>query len=282
MFTKESQPGIKAFFWAGIAVFLMLLDQHGVGLQKMRARIAAPVSSIQYVAGLPFQAIEKVTVMVSSHHSLITENAQLKSEQLLLKAQMQRLLAVESENNQLKALMHSSTQIQGKVLIAQLLAVDSDPFINQILLDKGTHDGVFVGQPVLDADGVMGKIIEANPLTSRVLLINDSHSGIPVQDTRNGVRAIAMGDSYSAKLHLVNVPQTVDMNVGDMLVTSGMGEHYPAGYPVGQVTAVKRAPGLQFSNIEATPSSHSDRSRQVLLVWPNEKPQALDLSRVFK
>jgi rod shape-determining protein MreC len=162
------------------------------------------------------------------------------------------------------------------VLIAQLLAVDTDPFVNQVVLDKGLHDGVFIGQPVLDANGVLGKVIQLGPWTSRVLLVNDNHSGVPVQITRNGIRAIAMGDSYSGKLKLVNIPQTVDVIAGDMLVTSGLGENFPAGYPVGQVLSVVKDPGMQFAAIDVQPSAHADRSRQVLLVWPNQNQKAAD------
>jgi rod shape-determining protein MreC len=208
--------------------------------------------------------------MISTHDTLIKENLDLKTEQLLLKAQVQRLLALESENSQLKALLRSTSEIHGKLLIAQLLAVDSEPFVNQVILDKGSRDGLYIGQPVLDANGVMGKVIQINPITSRVLLINDTHSAVPVQITRNGIRAIAVGDSYTGKLRLVNVPQTTDVKAGDILVTSGLGEHYPAGYPVGQITNVIKDPGMQFTTIDVQPSAHADRSRQVLLIWPNQ------------
>jgi rod shape-determining protein MreC len=258
-------------FWVGLSILLMVLDQRGSGVQQVRAALSMPLSLLQYVVSWPVQMIDKVGDIVTTHDVLVKENLDLKSEQLLLKAQVQRLLAIESENNQLKALLRSSAQVRGKVLISQLLAVDSDPFVNQVVLDKGLRDGVFVGQPVLDANGVMGKIIQVGPLTSRVLLVNDSHSGVPVQNTRNGIRAIAVGDSYTGKLRLVNVPTTVDIKVGDMLVTSGLGENYPAGYPVGQVITVDRDPGLQFSAIDVQPNAHPDRSREVLLIWPNQK-----------
>ncbi len=253
----------------GAAIFMMVLDQRAGWTQQVRSALSMPLSFLEYAVSAPVQLIDKLGTMVSTHDSLAKENVDLKAEELLLKAQVQRLLAIESENNQLKALLRSSAQVRGKVLIAQLLAVDTDPFVNQVLLDKGRTDGVFVGQPVLDANGVMGKVIQVGPLTSRILLINDSHSGIPVQNTRNGIRAIAVGDSYTGKLKLVNVPQTVDVKAGDMLVTSGLGEQYPAGYPVGEVTAVEKDPGMPFAVIDVQPSAHSDRSRQVLLVWPS-------------
>jgi rod shape-determining protein MreC len=212
--------------------------------------------------------------VLSTHDSLIKENLDLKAEQLLLKAQMQRLLALESENNQLKALLRSSTEVQGKVLVAEILSIDTDPFVNQVVLDKGIRESIFIGQPVLDANGVMGQIIQVGPMTSRMLLVNDPHSGVPVQVTRNGVRAIAVGDAYTGKLRLANVPQTADIKAGDLLLTSGLGEHYPEGYPVGQVTSVVKDPGLQFATILVEPSAKLDRSREVLLVWPNKTVQA--------
>lgn len=259
----------------GLAILLMVLDQRGTSIRQVRAAISMPLSLLEYVVSWPVQLIDKLGNVLSTHDKLIAENLNLQSEQLLLKAQVQRLLAIESENNQLKALLKSSAQVRGKVLIAQLLAIDSDPFVNQVILDKGSQDGVFVGQPVLDANGVMGKIIQVGPLTSRLLLVTDSRSGVSVQVTRNGIRAIAVGDNYSGKLKLVNIPQTVDIKEGDILVTSGLGLQYPAGYPLGQVASVVKDPSMQFATITIQPSAHPDRSREVLLIWPNQKSEEL-------
>jgi rod shape-determining protein MreC len=270
IFTQESQSGFRAFILIVLAIALMILDKRAQSIQQIRATLSVPLAPLQYAVSYPIQWIDQLGQRLASHDALLKENASLKAEQLLLKAQVQRLLAIESENNQLKTLLQSSAKIQGKVLVAELLAVDTDPFLNQVMIDKGSRENVFVGQPVLDANGVMGKIIQVGPITSRVLLVNDSHSGIPVQVTRNGVRAVAMGDNYTKKLRLVNVPQTADIKAGDVLMTSGLGEHYPEGYPVGQVTSVEKDPGLQFATINVEPSAHLDRSREVLLVWPNK------------
>jgi rod shape-determining protein MreC len=254
-----------------LAVILMALDKHVAAIIQLRALLSMPLTPLQYIVSWPIELVDKLHAAISTHDALVKENLDLKAEQLRLRAQAQRLLAIELENNQLKSLMHSSTQIQGKVLIAHLLAVASNPFLNQVVLDKGSYDHVFVGQPLLDANGVMGQVIQVNPLTSRVLLINDPHSGIAVQVARNGVRAIAIGDAYAGNLHLLNVPKTTDIRVGDVLITSGLGEHYPEGYPVGQVTAVAKDPGLQFATIAVEPAAHLDRSRGVILVWPTHR-----------
>lgn len=249
----------------------MVLDKRGDTISRLRTAISIPLTPLQYAVSWPIQLINKTRVMLTSHDSLVQENLDLRSEALLLRAQVQRLIAIESENNQLKALMRSSTQVQGKVLIANLLSVDSDPFVKQVTLDKGSRDNVFVGQPVLDAYGVMGQITQVFPLTSRVLLVNDVHQGVPVKINRNGLRAIATGDSYTGKLRLVNIPQTADVKVDDILVTSGLGDHYPEGYPVGQIISVVRDPGLQFATIIVEPSARLNRSREVLLIWPPQE-----------
>lgn len=240
-------------------------------IAQLRAMLSVPLVSLQYIVSYPIKLVDTLQDTVSTHDSLVKENLDLKAEQLLLRAQVQRLLAIELENNELKALTRSSLRTQGKVLIAQLLSVSSNPFLNQVLLNKGSRDNVFVGQPVLDANGVMGQVIQVDPLTSRVLLINDAHSGLSIQIARNGMRAIAVGDAYSGKLKLLNVPQTADVEVGDVLMTSGLGQNYPAGYPVGQVIRVVKDPGLQFLTISVEPAAHLERSRGVLLIWPENR-----------
>jgi rod shape-determining protein MreC len=258
-----------------LSIGLMVLDYRVTALSQLRAALSMPLAPLQYIVSWPIQMVDNIVDTISTHDRLVRENLDLKTEVLRLKAQMQRLLAVELENNQLKSLTLSKNQLQGKVLIAALLAVATDPFINQVLVDKGTRDKLFVGQPVLDAYGVMGQVIQVGPLTSRVLLINDSHSGVPVQVVRNGIRAIATGDAYTRKLRLTNVTLTADIRVGDLLITSGLGDNFPEGYPVGQVQKIDKDPGLQFATITVEPAAHLDRSRGVLLVWPNN-PALLD------
>ncbi len=234
---------------------------------SIRAALSLPLAPIQYIVSWPTTFIDNLKSVISTHDDLINENLSLKAEQLLLRSQLQRLIAIESENNYLKALLQSSRQVKGKTLIAELLAVDFEPFVNQVILNKGSRDGVYIGQPVLDATGIMGQIVQVGPITSRLLLINDPHSGIAVQDARNGIRAIAVGDTYSGKLKLMYVPNTADIRVDDIFLSSGLGDHYPEGYPVGRVISVNKDPARQFAEVYIQPSAHLDSSRQVLLIW---------------
>ncbi len=253
----------------------MSVDHKDNYFHSVRSALSFVVAPIQYVVDWPVQAADWVKSSFSSHRALVKENQHLKAQSFLLNVQLQRLLSLERENSQLRALLKSSTRAGGKVLAAQLLAVDSDPFIHEVVLDKGVKAGIYVGQPVIDASGVMGQVIQVGPVTSRVLLIDDSRSAVPVQVNRNGVRAIVTGRGVLGGLTMIHVPETTDVKAGDVLVTSGLGQHFPIGYPVGVVRYVAHDPGQAFATIQVAPSAHLNRSRQVLLVWPNKQPSGL-------
>lgn len=243
------------------------MDKRLEAFVSIRAALSLPLAPLQYIVSWPTNFIDNIKSIISTHDDLVSENLSLKAEQLLLRSQLQRLIAIETENDYLKALFQSSKQVKGKTLIAELLAVDFEPFVNQVVLNKGTRDGVYIGQPVLDATGIMGQVVSAGPITSRVLLINDPRSGIAVQDVRNGVRAVAVGDSYSGKLRLMYVPNTADIKVDDIFLSSGLGDRYPEGYPVGKVISVSKDPAKQFAEVHVQPSAQLNSSRQVLLIW---------------
>lgn len=245
----------------------MVMDKRLESFASIRAALSLPLAPFHYIVSWPTQFIDNVKSAISTHDNLVKENLRLKTDQLLIRAQLQRLMAIESENDYLKSLLKSSKQVKGKTLIAELLAVDFEPFTHQVIINKGTRDNVYVGQPVLDANGVMGQVIQVGPITSRVLLINDPRSGIAVQNARNGLRAVAVGDSYSGKLRLLYVAKTADIRAGDVFLTSGLGDRYPEGYPVGKVMSVSADPANQFALVYLQPSAHLDSSRQVLLIW---------------
>lgn len=245
----------------------MVMDKRWENFVSVRAALTLPVAPFQYLVSWPTSVVDNLKRSLSSHDALVKENLSLKTDQLMLRSQLQRLIAIESENNYLKSLLQSSRQVKGKTLIAELLAVESEPFVRQVVLDKGSREGVHVGQPVLDANGVMGQVIQVGPITSRVLLITDPHSGISVQNVRSGLRSVALGDSYSGKIRLMYVPKTADIKPNDIFITSGLGDHYPEGYPVGKVVTVNKDPAHQFADIYLQPSAHLESSRQVLLIW---------------
>jgi rod shape-determining protein MreC len=255
------------------AVALMLADHRLPQIEMVRAGLSVAVYPIQWLVNLPVSAGEWLTESLASRQSLLEENASLQAQYLLLKARTQKYLALEAENMRLRELLDSSFRFRvgERMLIAELLAVASDPFSQQIVIDKGTRHGVFIGQPVLDADGVMGQVVHTGPLSSRVMLLSDPNHALPVQVNRNGLRAIAVGTGSGHLLEIIDLPTNADIHAGDLLVTSGLGGRFPPGYPVGTVLSVDPSPGQPFAQVRVQPSAHLDRSREVLLVWPSDQ-----------
>ena len=180
------------------------------------------------------------------------------------------MAALTAENNRLRDLLGSAAKLQDNVLVAELIGVDPDPERHEVIIDKGTSSGVFVGQPLLDAQGLMGQVIEISPYTSRVLLVSDQTHSVPVQVNRSNLRLIARGSGVTRQLELLHVQDTADIRVGDLLVSSGLGDRFPVGYPVGLVNKVEHDPGQPFALVTAIPSARLDRSRHVLLVFADD------------
>ncbi len=235
----------------------------------MRRFLNNVVAPLQYVIDAPIQLFHQVSNNMVTRKKIQSENAMLRTQQVLLQAKLQRFAALESENRQLSQLLAATEHLKKKRFqLARLLLVNADPLLNEVILDKGQSDGVKVGQPVLDANGVMGQVISVNLLSSRVLLLTDFRSAIPVQDVRSDARGILVGRGRLAKLLLKDIPSTVDIKVNDLLVTSGLGGRYPAGYPVGVVSVLNTNVVTQFASVEVDPSAQLNRNRPVLLIWP--------------
>jgi rod shape-determining protein MreC len=264
--------------FVSLSIVFMTMDHRQHQLESLRYGLSAVVYPLQWLVGLPGMAGDWFGEALSTRRTLQEENASLHTQQLLLKAQMQRLAALEAENMRLRELLDSSFQVGERVLVAELLSVDLDPYKHQIGINKGEFDDIYPGQPLLDADGVMGQIVHVGPLSSTAMLITDPAHAIPVQVNRNGLRTIALGTGSINRLELPYIPNNADIRKGDLLTTSGLGGHFPPGYPVAVVESVEIDPGQAFASVIATPRAHLDRSREVLLVWPAQKLPALPVA----
>lgn len=256
----------------------MYVDHQRTTLGSLRAALTLVVAPLQYAVDFPFRLLSVAQSSLLTYQTLLAENTTLKANQLFLRAQLQKLMALEGENANLRALLRSLPQGGQKVNrteIGQLLAVNEGSYAQEVVVDKGSRAGVYVGQPVLDANGIMGQVVGVGPFTSRVLLITDTRSAVPVEDSRTGTRAIAAGQGASGKLLLIHVPEASEIKVGDLLVTSGLGGNYPSGYPVGVVSQMKTPRGEIF--IVVNPSAHLDRNTQILLIWPTQKEIFIDV-----
>ncbi len=257
--------------FAGLSVALMAVDARFDTLRPLRGQLGALLTPFYWLADVPGRVAEGVSEQWTSRTELLAENERLKAEALVMQQRLQKLAALTEQNVRLRELLNSSALVEDQVLVSELIGVDPNPFTHRIIIDKGEKDGVFLGQPVLDARGLMGQVVEVLPYTARVLLITDTTHSLPVQVNRNGLRAIASGTGNPERLELRHVADTADIKEGDLLVSSGLGQRFPAGYPVGIVSEVIHDSGQPFAIVRATPTAALNRSRYLLLVFSDRR-----------
>ena len=262
-----------------LAIVLMFVDHVTDWLDGSRSALTVFVSPIVVLADTPNRAAQGLGEVFSTRDGMRQRISGLENELVLLRVKTEKMAALTAENNRLRNLLGSAAKLQDNVLVAELIGVNPDPEEQEVVIDKGTVDGVFIGQPILDARGLMGQVIEVSIYTSRVLLISDETHSVPVQVMRSNLRLIAQGTGIDHQLELLHVNSTADIKVGDQLLSSGLGNRFPVGYPVGVVDRVEYEPGKPFAFVRARPSAQLDRSRHVLLVFSEDKtPQASNYS----
>jgi rod shape-determining protein MreC len=251
----------------------MTLDHRTTYVNTLRSSIAVLVYPFQYLVNFPSNVGDWASDSFTRRKTLQEDNATLRTQNLILTTQLQKLNFIESENIRLRSLLESSKRVGERILIAELLSVDMDPYKQQVTLNKGSTSGddIYSGQPFVDAKGVMGKLLHINPFSSTALLITDPGHALPIQVNRNGLRAIAKGTGSQTRLEIPHLPNNADIKVGDLLVTSGLGCVFPVGYPAAIVVEINIDPSLPFAEVLAEPIAELDRSSEVLLVWPGGK-----------
>ena len=245
----------------------MAMDSATTWLSPVTNFIDNAVRPVYWLTNIPARVQEWGEVNGASRNDLERDNARLKQETLIHRAQLQRMAELTAENMRLRQLLNATELLMDSVLVTEVIGVSPNPQSHKVTIDRGTSDGVYVGQPILDADGLMGQIIAVYENHSIALLITDSGHALPVQVLRNGVRSIAEGTADYNRLSLRFVSPTADIKQGDELVSSGLGGRFPVGYPVGTVISIDQQPGALFLDVEVDPSAQLDRSRHLLLVF---------------
>lgn len=248
------------------AIALMVLDHRGGWLDRLRAHGEVAMQPVWWLAGLPGRIGDSARGTARTHSSLAEENRTLRNALMVSGAQVARLQGAEEENQRIRALLGAAQRGRLDVQLVPILDIDLDPSRQRLMLAGGSRDGVRMGQPVIDAGGVVGQIIALTPTTSTVLLLTDPGHAMPVEVARSGVRLIVAGNGRSDQLTLQNVPLSGDVRVGDTIVTSGLGARFPAGFAVGTVTALQPDDSRAFLVGEVRPSAQLDRGRDVLLL----------------
>ena len=253
-----------------LSVSLMLLDARGHHLQKIRAGLTVIFRPIQVIAAIPVRVGSAVIDFIHGDETLRAEAERLRSEQPILLARLQKFEAIEAENAHLRQLLGTSALVAERAVAAELLEVASEPFRRTVVIAKGEKDGLYLGQPVIDAYGIRGQVSEVGVLQSTAILITDPGHAIPVQVNRNGLRAIAFGTGAPDTVSIRYLTASSDIKPDDLLVSSGIGGGFPFGYPVAKVKKIVNDPNESFLDITATPVAQLSHNREVLLIWPSK------------
>lgn len=251
-----------------VAFALMFAEHRFSRMENVRAQMTTVVAPIQWAVSLPSDILTWGSLALSDQRALVEENRRLREQLLTLSHRVQRMASLTAENVRLRELLNAAEHTGIAYITAELLSLDADPFAHQMVVDRGRRDGAYVGQPVMDASGLVGQVTAVSAYSSRVLMLADANHAMPVQVNRNGLRFIVQGTGRYDSLNVMHVPETADIREGDLLITSGLGGRFPAGYPVARVSEVVHDPGQPFARVIAVPVAQLQRSRHFLLLFP--------------
>jgi rod shape-determining protein MreC len=266
----------RLLFLGALSIAIMVLDHRQKYLDVARSWLSRGVYPLQLVVEAPFEAWDWITNRFADRERLKTENQELHAQLRVANLQLLRMSALAQENQQLRAIREASSSMQLRTLVAEIMRVDIDPYRHRVLLNHGAKDGLYKGQAVLDAKGVFGQLTRVGQYAAEALLITDAEHATPIRVNRTGLRSIAVGIGDFNKLSLPYITGDADIKVGDLLVTSGLGGIYPPGYPVAEVTSIKRDPAQTFATVEAKPLAAMERAGELMLVW-FEPPATVDI-----
>ncbi len=263
--------GARVFALLLLSLLLMFLDHRDNHLDTVRNAISAAIYPIRVLVDAPSKLLAKAGEIIEARDELQRENDRLTDEILLTAPRLQQLSALRAENTRLRALLDARQQVPDEVRVVEIMAVDANPFRHSIVLDLGSNDGVYDGQAIIDADGIIGQVMQTGPMTADAILISDPGHALLVEVNRNGLRTVAYGTGEFGRLDLPGLPNNADIRAGDLLVTSGLGGTFPSGYPVAVVNTVTRIPQEAFADVTATPSAALDQVREVMLIWSSRR-----------
>jgi rod shape-determining protein MreC len=275
--TSQRTTGLllRCVLYSLLALGLIIVDKRYDHLGRIRRALSVVAYPVQVAVASPFDGWNWFKDSVTTRDALRADKVKLEAELRVAQFRLQRYEALEAETQRLRALRDRTAGVTERFVIGDVMDVDLDAFRERVLVDKGAGDGVYVGQAVLDSGGVFGQVARVGQLTSEVILVSDPAHAIPVQINRTGLRTIAVGTGDMNRLKLPYLPTSADVIAGDLLVTSGLGGGFPAGYPVGTVAEVKRDPAQSLADVDVKPAAALDRSRELMFVWL--KPQTAEV-----
>jgi rod shape-determining protein MreC len=270
LFVNGSSLHIKLILCLGASLMFLAVENRGA-LTLQRQPFSAVVEPIRQAVSAPARMFRWFSESSATHFELVSENQRLREEALLLRGKQLRFEALQQENIRLRGLLDTTFKVGDQVLIVEPLSINVVPYENLIVVDKGSRYGIRMGQAVVDGNGVVGQVLRVTSHSADVVMITDPSHAIPVQVNRNGLRTIAMGTGQTDRLELPYLTSSADVRPGDLLVTSGLGGVFPAGYPVARITVTPSGtPGA--GRFSASPVAQLDRNRELLVVHCDSTP----------
>ncbi len=250
---ERNYSSYRLIFLIILSCLLMYQDSQDGYTKTLRTYLSVLAYPITYVSNLPKNSIEGLRISLSDRSSIIDQNKKLKEENIQLKSDLQRVYKLDAENKRLYELLGSYPDRQRNFLFADIIASSSVPDRHQITINKGSDDGINVGDAVADPDGIIGHVIRDQFFSSEILLISDLEHAIPIEIINTGERAIAYGTGDINRLEIRSIQQNTKAQKGDVVVTSGLGGRYPEGFPIGEISGINRTEGENFLTINLSP-----------------------------
>ncbi|MBL10752.1 MAG: rod shape-determining protein MreC [Acidiferrobacteraceae bacterium] len=258
----------KLLVLISVSICLMIVDEKSTSLRQFRSFVSVVALPFHMAASSPAIFFRWIGGDLYDWNKLNKEYQNLQREHLILRARIQQLETLEYENDRLRNITSSAERISYEVMFGQVVEIGVDLYENAALVNRGTVDGVYVGQTVLDSNGVVGQVRRVGALESLIMLVTDTSLGVPVKVARTGLHTILYGSGREGLVTAPFLESTVDVVEGDVFVTSGLASSYIAGYPVARVVEIKRDPNLAFLDIRAKPIADLGSLQEILLVWP--------------
>ena len=277
LFSSRPAGALRTLLFICLSIVMMVYDHQTGRLKQFHVALSTLVYPVQAIVDAPHALIAWAEDKLATHTALVDENDRLKEQLLQDSVELQTQAALQQENQRLRNLLQATAQMRGRVSVAVILSADLDPFRHLVVINKGTHDGVYEGQTVLDAYGIVGQVTRADPLASEVSLVSDPGQAIQVEVNRTGLRTLVVGTADLTQLALPYITNDADVKQGDLLVSSGLGGRFPPGYPVGVVAQFQRDPAEPFAHVTARTAADLNHGHEVLLYWPGQATPASEL-----
>jgi rod shape-determining protein MreC len=265
-FNRGPSAVVRLVFFVVLSLLLLFVDARYKYLESTRTVISIIVYPFQRLTTLPGTVWQQMGVYFDTQGRLIQENAQLRQQHSVDTAQLNSLQVLQVENAQMRNLLAVPQRVNYPMQMAEIIYVERDIFKRKVVVNKGAQANVQLGQVVMDDIGIVGQVTRVYPWTAEVTLVTDKDHAVPVQILRNGIRAVVFGSGDISELGLRYMPVSSDIQIGDVLVTSGIDGTYPPGLPVAKIIKIERDPAYPFARIVCEPMAGVDRHRYLLIV----------------